>query len=515
MAFDVDSFRKKARAAGYSDDEINNEINASISSSTFTKASPFTKGPEGYQLSTIEQIKKDVGNDWWHLPAAVAAFGAALYGGKKLFGDTPPPPPPPLPPGSQIEPTFNQPVAPPQSGTNISLQESLNRQAASKPAGASGQITPEIQTPEQIRIAKQKLATQSLQQAVAPNTAPVGVPPNTQSIADTPGIQQAAPSALPEVKAPTPTPEPPVVKSTPVETAANIIAGETPTQAALTNVAQKVEELTPKVTGSVAPPMAGPSQELTGPVRPDIRDGKLITGTGRELPIGKGKVTTRTPSTFATAADVPYGTTFYPEGTYVDLLRQNIGQDAFTKEFASGQRPLPTTYEEAQKISKEINAKLNKLTYEQLKAAGIEPERAPGIMDKYSKQAKKVTVNGVQGTLIKNENAQLGKATPGMLGALGLNALGAAGIADQWKSGDKSGAGYNAVTQILSNLSRGGGIGSALMTPSNLEPGTLPQDKVQALTVGGGRGVAPPSAYNQASWEERDKYEKWLKSQKK
>ncbi len=72
MAFDADEFRKKAKAAGLGDDEIEAEV------SFQTSGPEFKKDAGGFKLSTQDDLKERVGNDWWHLPAT--AIGAAGLG---------------------------------------------------------------------------------------------------------------------------------------------------------------------------------------------------------------------------------------------------------------------------------------------------------------------------------------------------------------------------------------------------------------------------------------------------
>jgi hypothetical protein len=112
-AFDVEGYRKAATAAGISKSEIENEIK--FQTSAPAKTDPFEKDEGGFKLGSLEQVQERLGNDWWHLPAALAVFGAGIYGASKLMddGDTPRPPPPPPPPpppggpGMRIDPTFD------------------------------------------------------------------------------------------------------------------------------------------------------------------------------------------------------------------------------------------------------------------------------------------------------------------------------------------------------------------------------------------------------------------------
>ena len=62
-AFDVDGYRKAAKAAGISDAEIENEIK--FQTSAPAKTDPFQKDEGGFKLGSPEQLQERLGNDWW------------------------------------------------------------------------------------------------------------------------------------------------------------------------------------------------------------------------------------------------------------------------------------------------------------------------------------------------------------------------------------------------------------------------------------------------------------------
>ena len=72
MDFDEQGFRRAAKAAGHTDEEIN----AVVAKETGGKDT-FAKGPGGYELGTPKQAEEKLGGDWWKLPAATAVLGAA------------------------------------------------------------------------------------------------------------------------------------------------------------------------------------------------------------------------------------------------------------------------------------------------------------------------------------------------------------------------------------------------------------------------------------------------------
>lgn len=232
-----------------------------------------------------------------------------------------------------------------------------------------------------------------------------------------------------------------------------------------------------------APPMPGPAPSVTqavatgGNVNQAIQQSvaqqidqpqTLRTGTGREVIAGQGPVPQRFAKEYKSATDVPKGYAFLPGGQYIDVLRNDLGQGTYTEQFTN--RPFPATDPEAREMAKTINRELNRPTRDQLKAQGIEPpEVTKGISRKVANKSL-VKVGGVAGALIalsdlaKAENAQQRREAVG-----------------------------NALLGLL---------------PPGLDAGGLNADEQQlikerlaqaayAQQVGGGRGVAPPSAYPQ------------------
>jgi hypothetical protein len=161
MAFDVDAFRKAAEAAGISKAEIENEIK--FQTSAPAKTDPFEKDEGGFKLGSLEQVQERLGNDWWHLPAALATIGAGIYGASRLMGgDTPPPPPPPPPPGGprmRIDPTFDVEPLPPQAPAPVAAPDRLQQ---------AQQI---IDANKQLGLDKKPVAP-----TIAPQFPPAGVP---------------------------------------------------------------------------------------------------------------------------------------------------------------------------------------------------------------------------------------------------------------------------------------------------------------------------------------------------
>lgn len=148
-AFDVEGYRKAATAAGISKAEIENEIK--FQTSAPAKTDPFEKDEGGFKLSSVEQVNERLGNDWWHLPAGLAAIGVGIYGASRLMGGGPDDPNNPNGrPTYRFDPTFDveplpstQPVKPtlPQQ-TNLTPEDLEARAAQTRAAIAP--VAPEM-----------------------------------------------------------------------------------------------------------------------------------------------------------------------------------------------------------------------------------------------------------------------------------------------------------------------------------------------------------------------------------
>lgn len=112
------------------------------------KDSTFAKDENGYKLSTQEDLKDKVGNDWWHGPASLITAGVVGYGTKAAYDwlkskETPPPP--------RIEPTLNggppntPPPPPPDKSVPKGWEQILAKSqenAASKAAAVAAKANP-------------------------------------------------------------------------------------------------------------------------------------------------------------------------------------------------------------------------------------------------------------------------------------------------------------------------------------------------------------------------------------
>lgn len=444
-AFDVDGYRKAAKAAGIPDSEIENEIK--FQTSAPAKTDPFEKGPDGFKLGTAEQIQERIGNDWWHLPAGLAVLGAAATGLKALMGGGADDPNDPsnrptyrFDPKLDVEPIDQQPMQPvkPQQ-TNLTPQD-LEARAAQLKAPVAPGATPTIAELDAAFAAQNPISTPI-------TAAPVDAPAPTPS---------AAPNSP--------------VTSIVTDTVKEMIQ-ETP--------AQPTDITKPVAAPVVAPQPVAPPQEL-------------LTGTGKPAFAGQGPAASlnkkgepKFKPEYPDINAVPSGYAFVPNAQYIDTPRQNIGQTEYTKAFTD--RPFPLTNEQAIQESKDINRLLGRATRAEAAAAGLPPaEITPGITKKTSAGTKPVRVAGTLGALIAIPD--LAKAeTPGQRGLAGASLLEAVLPPGFTMSGAGQGS------DIIPNAD------AAMLLGSPYAQTELAKKRRQALEyaakVGGGRGLTPASAY--------------------
>ena len=440
-AFDVDGYRKAAKAAGISDSEIENEIK--FQTSAPTKSDPFEKDDGGFKLGSLEQVQERLGNDWWHLPAGLAVLGAAAYGAEKLMGGFGKLEAPQSP---RIDPTMSpEPVQPLQP-----VQPSLPQQT---------NLTPED---IQARAAALKPVAPVAPSATTIPTAPVA-----------PEMPVSTPISAAPVDAPAPVPS--AQPNSPVTS----IVTDTVKELIQEAPAQPVEAGKPVAAPVVAPQPVAPPQELrTGTGKP------AFAGMGPEAAVNK-KGEPKFKPEYPGMEAVPRGYAFVPGAQYIDTPRQNIGQAEYTKAFTD--RPFPLTNELAIQQSKDINKMLGRATRAENIAAGLPPaELTPGITKKTSAGTKPVRVAGTVGALMAISD--LAKAdTPGQRGMAGANLLEAVLPPGMMMGGAGEGSG------TVPNMSQAMLLGS----PYAQSPLAVKQRQEQEYVrkVGAGRGIAPPSAY--------------------
>jgi hypothetical protein len=434
MAFDADAFRKAAEAAGISKAEIENEIK--FQSGAPSKTDPFEKDSGGFKLGSLEQIQERLGNDWWHLPAGLAAIGAGIYGASQLLGgdkaaSTPLDAP-------RIDPTMDAGVSAPQAAP----------QAPQQPAPAAPDLN--------------QRAAQIIED-------------NRQRGLGTPPPQAPAPQVVPAAPVAPPAPIATPLSSAPVDAPAPLPSAK-PGSAATEIVADTIKELIAEPQ-----PVAPPGELRTG-------TGKLAyAGQGPEAEISAKTGKPKLKPEYASLADVPSGYALVPEGQYIDALRQDLGQAAYTKAF-TGQN-FPSTYEQAQAMGKDINRELGRPTREAAKAAGLPPaEITPGITKMTSSGKKGVSVKGLglAGALVALSD--LAKAeTAGQRGIAGANLLEAILPPGFTMSG--AGEGSGGVPSVDAAMLLGSPYAQTEIAKKRR------QQEEYTRKVGAGRGIAPPSSY--------------------
>ena len=475
-AFDVEGYRKAATAAGISKAEIENEIK--FQTSAPAKTDPFEKDEGGFKLGSLEQVQERLGNDWWHLPAGLAAIGAGIYGASKLMGGgSDDPNTPNGRPTYRFDPTFDvEPLAPqaPQAPQAPAPVDALQRQQqiqqiteANKQLGLGPKPVAPTATGMPPTVAEMDDAFKNPQAARIPlgtfgaAGAGVNVPPSPLYIPSTPIT--AAPVDAP---APTPTAGPGSPVTTIVNDTVKELIQEAPAQPGATTL-------------PVSPQPVAPPQDLrTGTGKP------AFAGMGPAAALNK-KGEPKFKTDYADINQVPKDYAFVPNAQYIDTPRQNIGLPEYIKAYTD--RPFPLTNEQAIQESKEINKLLGRATRAEAKAAGLPPaEITPGITKKTSAGTKPVRVAGTLGALIAIPD--LAKAeTAGQRGMAGANLLEAVLPPGLMMGGAGEGSG------TVPSMSQAMLLGSPYAQSEIAKKQRQEQEYVRK--VGAGRGIAPPSAY--------------------
>lgn len=185
MEFNADEFRKKAKAAGLDDKDIESEI----AYQTGGKKDIFAKGSEGFELSSKDDLHSRLGNDWWHLPAAaigassLATAGKAVYDWYKSQS---------TPPSTRVEPTLAQEPtieAPAKSGIELAKERLMQGREAG--IGAKPPVTPSLPTYNVPTAQTPQIPVQTPVQAPTPVQPPVVTAP----------VEPSAPSAAQAIAA--------------------------------------------------------------------------------------------------------------------------------------------------------------------------------------------------------------------------------------------------------------------------------------------------------------------------
>lgn len=209
-------------------------------------------------------------------------------------------------------------------------------------------------------------------------------------------------ATAPAPTAPTPQPKPTVQELkqklgvAPPAPEAIVAAPEAPIATPQAPVAEAIAPPAP-VTAPVVQAPTEPVAEVKAAVPPPVQEMK--TGTGKPAFVGQGPENPKKFKTeYATVGDVPKGFAFVPGAQSIDTVRNNLGQDVYTKEFTN--RDFPASYEEAIQTGNDINRSLNRPSREQMKAQGIAPPEPVEGITKRIAGYKLVKVGGVAGALV-------------------------------------------------------------------------------------------------------------------
>jgi hypothetical protein len=493
MAFDEAKFRAEAKAAGYSDKEIDAELKgpapagavppsaissgpdtaAKFQAEADTKRAAIVQGYEESSKKDASQSPMTMEGVLTSTPALVT--GAALLGALTTYAA------PKVYKGIKERymtqaPEINRNIDIPTGGFfDVPPNPNIN------PVNQ-----PEAQAVDKLRKAEE-LAEANRQLGIGGNqpVAPVGAVPPAPVAPAAPAFNPQAPIATPlsaapmDAPAPTPTAGPGSPVTTIVTDTVKEMIQETPAQ--------------PMAQQPVAPP-----QELrTGTGKP------AFAGMGPAAALNKKGQPKLLPE-YADINAVPRDMAFVPGAQYIDPGRQDMGQPLFTKTYMA--QDYPSTDEMARQQASEINRMLNKPTRAELKAAGLEPApNTPGITKKTSAGTKSVRVAGTLGALMAIPD--LAKAeTPGQRGAALTNLLEAILPPGFTMSGAGEGSDMppRAVDPRMANINM---TNASMFAPTanDLFAGNpyaqselakrRRQEAEYTRKVGAGRGIAPPSAY--------------------
>ena len=499
MAFDEAKFRANAKAAGYSDDEINAELNTS----TVANASPAT--PLGASAPPAEQTFSDatakakadydakvhkaltsevkVGDTTFEIPSfftspagILTAAGAGVGLGATLMG------------AANVAPKMYNAIKDRWISKAPAIDRTVDIPFEGPTATLNAKAAPVAEPPvpkgweDILAKSNANAAAKAADAAAKANPLPIGSTPSvpgsinpmdqlTAQPAAYPLIQKPVVGSMPDgapVAAVAPAPVSPEIAQAPQQTLKQAVeTGSDLGQALKTDVAGMVDQ-----AAGVAPPA------------------ELRTGTGKIAYAGQGPEPTvgkkgpQFKNEYQSLEAVPKGYAFVPGAQYADPLRNDLGQAEYTKAFTG--REFPTTYDEAIATGKDINRSLGRATREEAKAAGLpKAETTEGIFKKTTENKKLVKIigkAGLAGALVSLADLALAK-TPQEKADAGIGLLGAILPPGM----DINAAGAPGLPQ--SQVSQAALLGSPYAQTE--------WAKAQRLRerAGAGRGIAPPSAY--------------------
>lgn len=464
--FNEAKFRASAKAAGYSDEEIDAELKgpapagsapAPSMDDTFAEKEQALRKEYDRKVKEATTTEVSFGDNTYSIPTfftspagIVTAVGAGIGLGSTLYG------------AGSVAPKVYQSIKDRWMTKTPEIDRTIDI-----PLEATPSPTPNVSpTPlQQTNLTPQEVQARAerLKASQAPAVPAGAVPPVA------PEMPVSAPITAAPVSAPAPTPS---------------AAPNSPVTSIVTDTVKEMIQETPAQPIDKAP-VAPPQDLRTGTGKP------AFAGMGPEAALNK-KGEPKFKPEYPDINAVPRGYAFVPNAQYIDTLRQNIGQPEYTKMFT--QRDFPLTNELAIQESKDINKLLGRATRAEAKAAGLAPaELTPGITKKTSAGTKPVRITGNVG----------GKA--GITGAL----VALSDLSKAETPGQRGMAGANLLEAILPPGFMMGGAGEGSSTIPSADAAMLlgspyaqsplavkqRQEKEYVRKVGAGRGIAPPSAY--------------------
>jgi hypothetical protein len=474
MAFDEAKFRASAKAAGYSDAEIDAELKgpapagaapAPSMDDTFAEKERALRKEYDKKVKEATTTEVSFGDNTFNIPTfftspagIVTAAAAGIGLGSTLYG------------AGSVAPKVYQSIKDRWMTKTPEIDRTIDIPLEATPSPTPNVSPTPLQqtnlTPQEVQARADRLKAAQVPAAPA---APAGA---------------VAPGPAPELPISTPITAAPIDAPAPTPSA----APNSPVTSIVTDTVKEMIQETPAQPTDITKPVAAPAA-APAPVAPPQ---ELRTGTGKPAFAGMGpeaalnkKGQPKLLPEYADINAVPRDMAFVPGAQYIDTPRQNIGLQEYLKAYT--ERPFPLTNEMAIEQSKEINRLLGRATRAEAKAAGLPPaEITPGITKKTSAGTKPVRVAGTLGALIAIPD--LAKAeTPGQRGLAGASLLEAV-LPPGFMMG---GAGQG--SDIIPNAD------AAMLLGSPYAQTELAKKRRQALEyaakVGGGRGLTPASAY--------------------
>ena len=469
--FNEAKFRASAKAAGYSDEEIDAELKgpapagsapAPSMDDTFAEKEKQLRQEYDKKVKQATTTEISFGDNTYSIPTfftspagIVTAAAAGIGLGSTLYG------------AGSVAPKVYQSIKDRWMTKTPEIDRTIDIPLEATPSPTPNVAPTPLQqtnlTPQEVQARADRL--KAAQAPAVPATPAGAIPP-----APAPEMPVATPMSAAPVDAPAPMPT--AGPNSPVTS----IVTDTVKEMIQEAPAQPVEAVKPV---AAAPAPVAPPQELrTGTGKP------AFAGMGPEAALNKKGQPKLLPE-YADINAVPRDMAFVPGAQYIDTPRQNIGQAEYIKAYT--ERPFPLTNEQAIQESKDINRLLGRATRAEAAAAGLPPaDITPGITKKTSAGTKPVRVAGTVGALMAISD--LAKAdTPGQRGMAGANLLEAI-LPPGFMMGG-AGEGSSTVPSVDAAMLLGSPYAQSELAKKRR------QEQEYVRKVGAGRGIAPPSAY--------------------